>query len=181
MQRFCQVAKPTPRCLLALRVMGQLGALCLAAVVVACRPQAQPEIKPDPKPAVSESPVAEPVSMPAPKPEDNMPLQQVSATSRIPLPPNFPSDVPVYPGSVVRSSSRAPQNRSAQIQYKAPAQLKDVATFYQDAGKQAGWLVEDTGGGEAERRLVLSKESRRMEVILTVEAGGTACRLVLGH
>jgi hypothetical protein len=60
----------------------------------------------------------------------------------IPLPDNFPKDVPIYKGAVVKVAST--QGKSMMVHMSVSASAADLLKFYQDQLKDQGWEIQST-------------------------------------
>jgi hypothetical protein len=62
--------------------------------------------------------------------------------SGVALPDNFPKDIPIYKGAVIKISST--QGKTMLAHMTVPGSVADVLKYYQDQLKDQGWTIEST-------------------------------------
>ncbi len=60
----------------------------------------------------------------------------------VPLPADFPKDVPVYPGATITASTTVPEGMNLVL--NTADRASKVAAFYQQELKAKGWTIETT-------------------------------------
>lgn len=85
-------------------------------------------------------------------------LKMATGDKSVPLPDNFPKDVPLYTGAVVKMA--ASHGGQLVVHLQTAASCADVAKFYQDQLKGQGWEV-DTTMNMGDTGMVMAKKSGR--------------------
>jgi hypothetical protein len=94
------------------------------------------------------------------------------------LPEDWPSDMPVYDGTITGSSSfSTPEGMSMTVTIETSDSADDVLAFYNAELQSEGWTEDfsaDTSeGGERAVSLVVSKDDRNGTVAISEEGGTT--------
>jgi hypothetical protein len=100
----------------------------------------------------------------------------------VPLPDNFPKDVPIYKGAVVQLAST--QDKMMMVHLTLSAPVAEALQFYQDQLKEQGWEIKSTMNmgegsmviakkGERECSAVIAKEDKGTRIQLTVSQQGS--------
>lgn len=86
------------------------------------------------------------------------------------LPDDFPTDVPVYSGAKVASSSRINDSKSGELSFlvvlSTPDDAKKVMAFYNDKLKGNGWAIEATYDSTYGSSVTASKSERSLAVYI---------------
>ena len=93
------------------------------------------------------------------------------------LPANFPKDVPIINGGVVRIAAVTGENLSVHL--AAPASMAEATKYYEDNLKSQGWKIEATMSmGEA--TMVSAKKGKRECIVTATKDGnGSVVQLVV--
>jgi hypothetical protein len=92
------------------------------------------------------------------------------------LPDDWPSDVPIYPGSTVFASASSPKQKYVHLQTKASPDA--IVTFYK--GKLPGKVMSEVNVGTG-RSLALKDGERTIGVITAAADKGTSVQLTVAE
>lgn len=90
------------------------------------------------------------------------------------VPDNFPSDVPIYPGSQPAQGKGIAIEGSAQsaVQLLTNDAYGDVHRFYSDKLQSGGWTISEDTENEAAATIQASKDKCKASILVTPAAGG---------
>lgn len=90
------------------------------------------------------------------------------------VPANFPSDVPIYPGSQPAQGKGVDIEGSPQsaVQLLTNDAYGDVHRFYSDKLQSGGWTISEDTENEAAASIQASKENCSVTILITPAAGG---------
>jgi len=102
----------------------------------------------------------------------------VSASDKgVALPENFPNDIPVMPGAVVKMAMASGGNLSVHFSVKAsPA---DAMKFYEDNLKAKGWKIDATMNMGDATMVSAEKEKRKCVLNIAKEDGGAIVQVMV--
>lgn len=102
-------------------------------------------------------------------------LKMATGDKSVPLPDNFPKDVPLYKGAVVKMA--ASHGGQLIVHLHAAASCADAAKFYQEQLKSHGWEI-DTSMNMGETGMVMAKKAgRQCAVVIAKQDDGTVIQL----
>jgi hypothetical protein len=93
-----------------------------------------------------------------------------SGEGGVALPADFPRDMPVIKGGVVKMAMEAGPNFSVHL--TAPASVAEAGKFYEDGLKAQGWKIEAAMNMGDSMMISASKGKRKCAVTVAKEAGG---------
>ena len=98
----------------------------------------------------------------------------------IELPGNFPADVPLYPAASPTKyiSTKSGRTSTTLVVDETP---ESARSYYTEALEREGWEVETNGASDELLIVSASKESRRLQVSVSVEKGVTTIKLIENH
>lgn len=103
---------------------------------------------------------------------------QITASDKgVALPPNFPEDIPLMTGAVVKLAMDAGDALS--VHYTVSAAPGDVGKFYQDTLKAKGWKIEHTAIMGEMTMLSASKGSREAAITVQKDSNGAGSAVQL--
>ncbi|OHE82605.1 MAG: hypothetical protein A2107_06880 [Verrucomicrobia bacterium GWF2_62_7] len=91
------------------------------------------------------------------------------------LPDNFPKDVPLYKGAVVKMA--ASQGAQLVVHLHVAASIADAAKFYQDQLKSQGWEIGSTMNMGDTSMVTANKAGRQCAVVVAKEDNGALVQL----
>ena len=100
--------------------------------------------------------------------------EQVKITANdkgVALPKNFPEDIPLMTGAVVKLALDA--GDAISVHYAVPAAPGDVGKFYQDSLKAKGWKIEQTATMGELTMVSASKDKREAAITVQKNSGGS--------
>ena len=102
-------------------------------------------------------------------------LKMATGDKSVPLPDNFPKDVPIYKGAVVKMA--ASQSGQLIVHLHVTASCADAAKFYQEQLKSQGWEI-DTSMNMGDTGMVTAKKAgRQCAVVIAKQDDGTVIQL----
>ncbi|MEI8376867.1 MAG: hypothetical protein WCJ35_28975, partial [Planctomycetota bacterium] len=93
------------------------------------------------------------------------------------LPDNFPKDMPIYKGAVVKVSST--QDKTMLAHMTVPASQADVLKYYQDQLKDQGWEIEATMNMGEGSMITANKSGRQGSVMIIKQDKETMVQLTV--
>jgi len=100
-----------------------------------------------------------------------------SGEGAVALPADFPKDMPLIQGGVVRMAVEAGPNFSVHL--VAPASVAEAGKFYEDGLKGQGWKIEAVMNLGESVMVAASKGARKCQVTIAPEAKGSLLQLVV--
>lgn len=90
------------------------------------------------------------------------------------VPGNFPSDVPLYPGSQPAQGKGVDLDGSAQsaVQLLTNDAFPDVHKFYSDQLQSKGWTIGEESENEAAATITATKDKCKAHILVTPADGG---------
>jgi hypothetical protein len=95
----------------------------------------------------------------------------------VPLPDNFPKDVPIYKGAVVKVAST--QGKMMLVHLTVSAPMAEVFKFYQDQLKEQGWEIETTMSLGEGNMLAAKKADRKCSAMVMKQDNGSMVQLTV--
>jgi len=95
----------------------------------------------------------------------------------IALPDQFPADVPVMPGAVVKLSVATGGNLS--VHFSVKASQADAIKFYEENLKAKGWEIEATMNMGASSMVSAKKGKRQCVLTVVSEGGGSVVQVMV--
>jgi hypothetical protein len=95
----------------------------------------------------------------------------------VPLPSDFPADVPVYPKATPAMVAR--KDKETTVLFTTPDSLKKAVTFYKSHLKENGWKIRMIADSPQVSLLEGEKEARSLTLLLTENSEGTGIQLTL--
>ena len=106
--------------------------------------------------------------------------EQVHITANeqgVPLPAEFPKDVPVYSDATITASTTVPDGMNLVLSTGKP--VSDVAAFYQKELKAQGWAIEATTNMPTGSMIAARKEKRTVTAMIAHEDETTTVSLMI--
>jgi hypothetical protein len=95
----------------------------------------------------------------------------------VPLPDNFPKDVPIYKGAVVKVAST--QGKTMMVHLNVSASMAEVFKYYQDQLKEQGWEIETTMSLGEGNMLAAKKAERKCTAMVMKQDSGCMVQLTV--
>lgn len=102
-------------------------------------------------------------------------LKMATGDKGVALPDNFPKDVPLYKGAVVKMA--ASQGAQLVVHLHVAASIADAAKFYQDQLKSQGWEIGTTMNMGDTSMVTANKAGRQCAVVVAKEDNGALVQL----
>ncbi|MCX6911055.1 MAG: hypothetical protein NTY01_23845 [Verrucomicrobia bacterium] len=102
-------------------------------------------------------------------------LKMATGDKSVPLPDNFPKDVPIYKGAVVKMA--ASQGAQLVVHIHVAASVADAAKFYQDQLKSQGWEIGTTMNMGDTSMITANKAGRQCAVVAAKEDDGALVQI----
>jgi len=100
-----------------------------------------------------------------------------SAEGGVALPADFPKDVPIIKGGVVKMAMVAGPNLSVHVE--APASVAEAGKYYEDSLKAQGWKIEAAMNMGDSMMISARKGKRECAVTIAKEGKGSALQLMV--
>ena len=97
--------------------------------------------------------------------------------SGVALPDDFPKDLPIYKGAVVKVASTQGKTMMVNLQVSAP--MAEVFKYYQDQLKEQGWEIETTMSLGEGNMLAAKKADRKCSAMVMKEGSGSIVTLTV--
>jgi hypothetical protein len=104
-------------------------------------------------------------------------VKVAASETGVALPDNFPKDVPIYKGAVVKVAST--QGKAMMVHMEVPASVPDALKFYQDQLKDQGWEIESTMNMGEGSMLSAKKTDRQCTAMVLKQDKGTVVQLTV--
>lgn len=143
---------------------------CLGiAFAQGCSCSEEPEAPPKPKETAMPTP--KPAPAPAPRTQAVAPTLEKALQTKVDLPPGYPEDAPIYPGSIANSSGTS-TGRVRAI-FSTPAARDKVLDWYVSELDANGW--EDVTQSDFRQHKVIQafKGSRELKIMISEAADRT--------
>jgi len=114
-------------------------------------------------------------SRPAEKPADKATSGEAAAA----LPADFPKDVPVLRGAILKLAIS--QGDKTVVHLQATSSIADAAKYYEAELKNQGWKIEGTSRSGDMYTVSARKGKTLCGVTITKEAKGTLIRMAVSH
>jgi hypothetical protein len=98
-------------------------------------------------------------------------VKVASNQAGVPLPDNFPKDVPIYQGATVQMA--AAQGKTSLVHLQTTATVAECLKYYQDALKEQGWTIESTMNMGDSSMLAAKKEKRQCAIVVHKQDKGS--------
>jgi len=103
---------------------------------------------------------------------------KVSANDRgVALPDDFPKDVPIYQGAVVKVAST--QGKTMMVHMAVSASVADALKYYQDQLKDQGWEIQSTMNLGEGSMISAKKADRQCSAMVLKQDKGTIVQLTV--
>jgi hypothetical protein len=135
---------------------------------------------------------SERAAAPAPQPEAAAPAPAAAPAAPAPpetaevapewsgeLPPDFPEDVPRYPGSRV-ASARGTADMGVVVSFDSPDGIETVAKFYADGLAASGWQTQIQASSEG-TLVIADKEGRQAHAFVHPGGQGTLVDIIVAR
>lgn len=100
-----------------------------------------------------------------------------ASAGKVALPPDFPQEIPLYPGAALRMAQKlSPRELTVILGTDDPA--SEVGAFYREGLGKEGWRFAGRAGLETQQFLRFEKEQSTVAVVIAPEAEGTVVSLV---
>jgi len=94
------------------------------------------------------------------------------------IPDNFPSDVPVYTGAEVITSSESGDNFTLAL--KSTDTVSKVSDYYNGEVKSNGWTIANSSNIAGSTSITATKDGRQLNIVITKDTEGqTAIAIVI--
>ena len=93
------------------------------------------------------------------------------------LPENFPGDIPLMPGAVVKMAMSTGDALS--VQFSVKASQADAVKFYEENLKAKGWAIEGTMNMGASSMLSAKKGKRECVLTVATDGGGSLVQVMV--
>ena len=103
---------------------------------------------------------------------------KVSANeSGVALPDDFPKDLPIYKGAVVKVAST--QGKTMMVHLNVSASVAEVLKYYQDQLKEQGWEIESTMNMGEGSMIAAKKADRKCSAMVFKQDSGSIVQLTV--
>ena len=104
-------------------------------------------------------------------------VKVAASESGVALPDNFPKDVPIYKGAVVKVAST--QGKTMMVHMAVSASVADALKYYQDQLKDQGWEIQSTMNMGEGSMLSAKKADRQCTAMVLKDNKGTMVQLTV--
>jgi hypothetical protein len=104
-------------------------------------------------------------------------VKVTAADSGVALPDNFPKDVPIYKGAVVKIAST--QDKTMMVHMEVAASVADALKYYQDELKGQGWEIQSTMNMGEGSMIAAKKAERQCTAMVLKDNKGTMVQLTV--
>ena len=110
---------------------------------------------------------------------DSGKIAVAASDSGMALPADFPKDVPVMKGAVVKAVMGSPAQGNLMVFMASPAPVAEVSAFYEQELKAQGWSTESRTGTSEGGISTHKKAGRDLMLTLAKDAKGTNIQIAL--
>jgi hypothetical protein len=103
---------------------------------------------------------------------------QASIGDEVEVPPEFPKDVPIFPGSTPMASMSSPDEGMI-VTFKSSDEQQAIFDFYQSSLVDAGWKILEDSVYTSQFSLDATKDSRKVSVIVAGTKGDSRVSVIV--